>query len=115
MKMHIYSKETIPPFILPYNLSYRNLGACSRTYHRGSPSSTNTLRQALVLCITVIYTILLKHQHLKAVPGRSRVIFLALVRGQELTVFFFIMVFMIVCGHGSLGDALSMRRNWNKD
>jgi hypothetical protein len=47
--------------------------------------------------------------------GRSRVIFLALARGQELIVFTFITGNMIVCGHGSLGDALSTRWNWNKD
>ncbi len=47
--------------------------------------------------------------------GRSRVIFLALARGQELIVFILTRGLMIVCGHGSLGDALSTRRNWNKD
>jgi hypothetical protein len=44
--------------------------------------------------------------------GRSRVIFFALVRGQELIVSTFHIRMMIVCGHGSMG----MRGlNWNKD
>jgi hypothetical protein len=47
--------------------------------------------------------------------GKSRVIFLALTRGQELTIFISITGIMIVYGHGSLRDALSIRRNWNKD
>jgi hypothetical protein len=34
---------------------------------------------------------------------RSRVIFLALARGQELVVFIFDNGTMMVCGHGSLG------------
>ena len=42
--------------------------------------------------------------------GRSRVIFLALVRGQELIVFILITVSMLVYGLGSREDALSMRR-----
>jgi hypothetical protein len=42
--------------------------------------------------------------------GRSRVIFLALVRGQELVVFILMMGVMMVCGHGSLEDALSVRQ-----
>jgi hypothetical protein len=44
--------------------------------------------------------------------GRSRVIFLALTRGQELIVFILIIGSMIVHGHGSMVDALSMRRKW---
>jgi hypothetical protein len=44
---------------------------------------------------------------------RSRVIFLALVRGQELIVFILIMGSMMVYGHASRVDALSMRREWN--
>jgi hypothetical protein len=47
--------------------------------------------------------------------GRSRVVFVALARGLELTAFILILVFTIVYGHGSLGDALSMRQNRNKD
>ena len=35
--------------------------------------------------------------------GRSRVIFLALTRGQELVVSIFDSRMMIVCGHGSMG------------
>jgi hypothetical protein len=42
--------------------------------------------------------------------GRSRVIFLTLVRGLELIVFILIMGSMMVYGLGSREDALSMRR-----
>jgi hypothetical protein len=35
--------------------------------------------------------------------GRSRVIFLALARGQELVVSTFDIGIMMVCGHGSMG------------
>jgi hypothetical protein len=42
--------------------------------------------------------------------GRSRVIFLALARGQELIVFILITGSMMVYGLGSRVDALSMRR-----
>jgi hypothetical protein len=45
--------------------------------------------------------------------GRSRVIFLALARSQELIVFILIMGSMTVYGLGSREDALSMRRKWN--
>jgi hypothetical protein len=45
--------------------------------------------------------------------GRSRVIFLALARRQELIVFILIMGSMMVYGLGSRVDALSMRRKWN--
>jgi hypothetical protein len=45
--------------------------------------------------------------------GRSRVIFLALARGQELIVFILITRSMMVHGHGSMVDALSMRQEWN--
>jgi hypothetical protein len=41
---------------------------------------------------------------------RSRVIFLALVRGQELIIFILITGSMMVYGLGSREDALSMRR-----
>jgi hypothetical protein len=41
--------------------------------------------------------------------GRSRVIFLALARGQELIVFILITGSMMVYGLGSRVDALSMR------
>jgi hypothetical protein len=47
--------------------------------------------------------------------GRSRVIFLALVRGQELIVSIFYIGMMMVCGHGSMGIVMSTKRNWNKD
>jgi hypothetical protein len=43
--------------------------------------------------------------------GRSRVIFLALARAQVLLVILLIMEFMIVYGHGFLGDTLSIERN----
>jgi hypothetical protein len=42
--------------------------------------------------------------------GRSRVIFLALARGQELIVFILIIESMMVYGLGSREDVLSMRR-----
>jgi hypothetical protein len=42
--------------------------------------------------------------------GRSRVIFLALARGQELIVYILITRSMMVYGLGSREDALSMRR-----
>jgi hypothetical protein len=45
--------------------------------------------------------------------GRSRVIFLALARGQELIVFILITGSMMVYGLRSRVDALSMRRKWN--
>jgi hypothetical protein len=41
--------------------------------------------------------------------SRSRVIFLALARGQELIVFMLIPGSMVVYGHGSRVDALSIR------
>jgi hypothetical protein len=41
--------------------------------------------------------------------GRSRVIFLALARGQELIVFILITGSMMIYGLGSKVDALSMR------
>jgi hypothetical protein len=43
---------------------------------------------------------------------RSQVIFLALARGQEMIVFIVITGFMMVYGHGSRVDALSVRREW---
>ena len=42
--------------------------------------------------------------------GRSRVIFLALARGQELIVFILVTGSMMVYGLGSREDVLSMRR-----
>jgi hypothetical protein len=45
--------------------------------------------------------------------GRSRVIFLALMRGQALIVFILITGSMMVYGFGSRVDALSMRQKWN--
>jgi hypothetical protein len=46
--------------------------------------------------------------------GRSRVIFLALARRQELIVFILITGSMLVYGFGSREDALSMRREKNE-
>jgi hypothetical protein len=48
--------------------------------------------------------------------GRSRVIFLALARGQELVVSIFDNIMMMVCGHGSMGmrclqDEIGIRIN----
>jgi hypothetical protein len=45
--------------------------------------------------------------------GRSRVIFLALARGQALIVYILITGSMMVYGLGCRVDALSMRRKWN--
>jgi hypothetical protein len=45
--------------------------------------------------------------------SRSRVISLALVRGQELIVFILITGSKMVYGLRSRVDALSMRRKWN--
>jgi hypothetical protein len=45
--------------------------------------------------------------------GRSRVIFLALARGQEFVEFILITGSMMVYGLGSRVDALSVRQEWN--
>jgi hypothetical protein len=47
--------------------------------------------------------------------GRSRVIFLALVRGQELVVYIFIFGMMMVYGQRSMGMRCLHDINWNKD
>jgi hypothetical protein len=47
--------------------------------------------------------------------GTSRVIFLALARGQDLIVSTSHIGMMMLYGLGSMGTAMSMRRNWNKD
>jgi hypothetical protein len=47
--------------------------------------------------------------------SRSRVIFLALARGQELVVFIFYIVMMVVCGQRSMGMRCLRGGNWNKD
>jgi hypothetical protein len=47
--------------------------------------------------------------------GRSRVIFLALARGQEIGCIHFYMVMMIVCGQRSMGMRCLRDGNWNKD
>jgi hypothetical protein len=48
--------------------------------------------------------------------GRSRVIFLALARGQEFGCIYFHIILMLVCGHGSMGmrglrDGIGIRIN----
>jgi hypothetical protein len=48
--------------------------------------------------------------------GRSRVIFLALARGQEIGCIYFHIILMLVCGHGSIGmcglrDGIGIRIN----
>jgi hypothetical protein len=48
--------------------------------------------------------------------GRSRVIFLALARGQEIGCIHFHIILMLVCGHGSMGmrglqDEIKIRIN----
>jgi hypothetical protein len=45
----------------------------------------------------------------------SRVIFLALARGQELVVSNFDNRMMMVYGHGSMGMRCLLDKNWNKD
>jgi hypothetical protein len=47
--------------------------------------------------------------------GRSRVIFLALARGQELVVSIFHIVMMLVCGQQSMGIGCLRDGNWNTD
>jgi hypothetical protein len=47
--------------------------------------------------------------------GRSRVIFLALARGQEIGCIHFDIVMMVVCGQWSMGMRCLRDRNWNKD
>ena len=47
--------------------------------------------------------------------GRSRVIFLPLVRGQEIGCIHFDIVMMVVCGQRSMGMRCLRDRNWNKD
>jgi hypothetical protein len=47
--------------------------------------------------------------------GRSRVIFLALARGQEIGCIHFLIIMMLVCGQQSLGIGHLRDGNWNKD
>jgi hypothetical protein len=47
--------------------------------------------------------------------GRSRVIFLALARGQELVASIFHIVMMLVYGQRSMGIGCLRDGNWNKD
>ena len=47
--------------------------------------------------------------------GRSRVIFLALARGQEIDCIHFLIIMMIDCGQQSMGICCLREKNWNKD
>jgi hypothetical protein len=47
--------------------------------------------------------------------GRSRVIFLALARGQEIGCIHFDIIMMVVCGQWSMGMRCLRDGNWNKD
>jgi hypothetical protein len=47
--------------------------------------------------------------------GRSRVIFLALARGQEIGCTHFHIILMLVCGQQSMGIGCLREGNWNKD
>jgi hypothetical protein len=47
--------------------------------------------------------------------GRSRVIFPALARGQEIDCIHFNIVMMVVCGQRSMGMRCLRDGNWNKD
>jgi hypothetical protein len=47
--------------------------------------------------------------------GRSRVIFLALVRGQEIGSIHFLIIMILVCGQQSMGIVCLRDGNWNKD
>jgi hypothetical protein len=47
--------------------------------------------------------------------GRSRVIFLALTRGQEIDCIHFLIIMMLVCGQQFMGIGCPWDKNWNKD
>ena len=47
--------------------------------------------------------------------GRSRVIFIALARGQEIGCIHFLIIMMLVCGQQSMGIGCPWDKNWNKD
>jgi hypothetical protein len=47
--------------------------------------------------------------------GRSRVIFLALARGQEIGCIHFLIIMTLVCGQQSMGIGCLRDGNWNKD
>jgi hypothetical protein len=47
--------------------------------------------------------------------GRSRVIFLALARGQEIGCIHFHIIMMMVCGQQSMGIGYLRDGNWNND
>jgi hypothetical protein len=47
--------------------------------------------------------------------GRSRVICLALARGQDIDCTHFHIVLMLVCGQQSMGICCPRDKNWNKD
>ena len=47
--------------------------------------------------------------------GRSRVIFLALARGQEIGCIHFLIIMMLVCGQQSMGIGCLRDKKLNKD
>jgi hypothetical protein len=47
--------------------------------------------------------------------GRSRVIFLALARGQEIGCIHFLIIMRLVGEQQSMGIGCSRDKNWNKD
>ena len=47
--------------------------------------------------------------------SRSRVIFLALARGQEIGCIHFLLIMMLGCGQQSMGVGCPRDENWNKD
>jgi hypothetical protein len=47
--------------------------------------------------------------------GRSRVIFLALARGQEIGCIHFLIIMMLVYGQQTMGIGCPRDKNWNKD
>jgi hypothetical protein len=47
--------------------------------------------------------------------GRSRVIFLALARGQEIGCIHLLIILMLVCGQQSMGIGCPRDENLNKD
>jgi hypothetical protein len=47
--------------------------------------------------------------------GRSRVIFLALARGQEINCIHFLIIMMLACEQQFMGIGCPRDKNWNKD
>jgi hypothetical protein len=46
---------------------------------------------------------------------RSRVIFPALARGQEISCIHFLIIMMLICGQQSMEIGCPRDKNWNKD